>query len=252
MNDTFVPSTEAAGEAPALSAGQRIAAIFTRPQDAWSGLEARAQWWVPFLIVLALSGLAAVGLHNRAVMPMILEAWDDRVASGAMTAEQAAGAEKFMSGPIGMVFTVVQQSLVLATMTFLWAFLLSFAVGFLMGGKLRYRLGLEIAAWSGLVALPGHALVCVLAWFRETFKGVHIGLGAFVPEADPPSKLLTGFTVLLDAIGPFGIWMLVVSILGAAALSGLPRRKVAWTISAVYLAQWIFFAALAALFNPGA
>lgn len=252
MTEITAPISEAAGDAPPLSVGQRIAAIFVRPAHAWGGLESRAQWWIPMLIVLAFSGVTAALLHERAVVPMIRDAWDERVANGQMEPEAAAKGEEFMAGPIGRTFTVVQQSIVLVVMTLLLALAISFSIGFLMGGKLRYRLALEVAAWSSLVGLPGQLLIAVLAWFRETFRGVHIGFGAFLPEPDPPSKLLNGLAVFLDAIGPFSLWTLVVMILGAAALSGLPRRSVAWTLTTVYLVLWLFFAGLAAVFTPGA
>jgi hypothetical protein len=40
-------------------------------------------------------------------------------------------------------------------------------------------------------------------------------------------------------------------ILGAAALSGKPRKSVAFTLSAVYLVLWVLFAGLGAMFAPG-
>ena len=252
MTETTAPISEAAGAAPPLSVGQRIAAIFARPAHAWGGLETRAQWWIPLLIVLAFASVSAAFLHQRAVLPMIRDAWDERVAAGEMSAESAAQAEQFMAGPMGIAFTVIQQAIVLLAMTLLLGLAISFAVGFLMGGKLRYRLALEVAAWSSLVSLPGQALVFVLAWFRESFQGVHIGFGAFLPEADPPSKLLTGLGVFLDAIGPFALWTLAVMILGASALSGKPRQAVAWTLGTVYVVLWLFFAGIAAVVTPGA
>jgi hypothetical protein len=56
--------------------------------------------------------------------------------------------------------------------------------------------------------------------------------------------------VLLDAIGPFSIWFLIVGIIGASTLSGAPRRSVSWVLGLLYGAMWVFVAALAAFFTP--
>jgi len=238
-------------ETPSLSLLQRTVAVFTRPAEAWAGLETRAQWWFPMLLLLVFMGVGIAAIYHRSVVPTVLEGFDQQVADGQMSAEGAEGAERFMTGPVGMTFVIIQQTIVLAVVSFLSALAISFSVGFLMGGKLRYRLALEVATWSFLVTLPGQLLFFVLAWTRETMQGVHVGLGAFVPEPETPSRLLRGLAVFLDFLGPFSIWGLVVAIFGAAALSGLPRRSVAWTLSAVHLVLWLFFAGLAALFSPG-
>ena len=50
------PETQAAAaSAPAaenLSLIARAIAIFTRPAHAWAGLETRARWWFPMLLIL--------------------------------------------------------------------------------------------------------------------------------------------------------------------------------------------------------
>ena len=52
---------EPAGTVPTLSIVQRIVAVFANPAEAWTGLETRAQWWIPLLMVLMISALAAMG-----------------------------------------------------------------------------------------------------------------------------------------------------------------------------------------------
>ena len=44
---------------------------------------------------------------------------------------------------------------------------------------------------------------------------------------------------------------LVVTVLGAAALSGAPRKSVAWVLSSLYLVVTACVAVIAALFAPG-
>ena len=100
--------------------------------------------------------------------------------------------------------------------------------------------------------LPASFIRYAYGWVRESFEGLHLGLGVLVPEPETHTKLYTGLTVFLDAISPFAAWYLAVLVLGTAALSGAPRRNVAWVLVTLYLAFVAFSAAVAALLSSGA
>jgi len=136
-------------------------------------------------------------------------------------------------------------------MTLLAALAVWFAVGFLLGTKFRFRLAFEVVCWASLIMLPGQVLTGAIAWSRETMKGIHIGLGVLVPESDPATKLQTGLAMFLDSIGPLSLWYLAVLIIGAAALSGAPRKRVAWAVGGLYLVLMVFIAALMGFMAKG-
>jgi hypothetical protein len=183
---------------------------------------------------------------------MITESWEEAVADGRMTAAQVDQMEAFMSGPLGMTITVAQQAIAWPIILLVSALVVWFGIAFLLGRKFRYRLAFETVAWSSLVMIPGQVLGGALAWSRETMRGLHTGFGALLPESDTPSKLMTGLGFFLDAIGPLALWYVAVLIIGAAALSGVPRRSVAWVLGGLYVAVTIFLAALGAMFSRGA
>ena len=245
---------ESVTESPAPSAAPpspwaRAVAIFARPASAWAGLDRRAQWWFPLIVMVLLAACGTAALHQRALIPMLSESWDQQVQSGHMTAAQAQKMEEFFAGPGGIAFSVGQQILLLPIITLLIALVVWFGVGFVLGSSMKYRHALEVAAWANLVNVPGYLVAFTEAWFMQTFKGIHVGLGALLPP-DPSSKLLIGLGIFLDALGPFSIWYLVVGILGAAALSGAPRRSVAWVLSSLYMLIVVVSAVLTALFTP--
>lgn len=247
-----MPSSAAPAEAPAtMSPFARAIAVFVRPTEAWVGLRERAQWWFPLLIVLLVSAGAVAALHQRAFVPMLLDQWDQAVADGQMTAQQVQGLERFFSGPGGLAFLAGQQVVMLPLFTLVVALLIWFGTGFVLGTRMRYRWALEVACWSGLISLPGAFLTYGIAWMRETFEGARAGFGLLLPEPETPSKLLSGLGVLLDGIGPLQVWWLVVTILGAAALSGAPRKSVAWVLSGIYAVVLLASAGLTALFTRG-
>jgi len=146
---------------------------------------------------------------------------------------------------------VIQTVIVLPIIYLLSALAVWFAVGFLLGTKFRFRLAFEAVCWASLITLPGQILTGVIAWTRETMKGVHVGFGALVPESDPATKLQAGLGFFLDRIGPLELWYLAVLILGAAALSGADRKRVTWAVGGLYLVLMLFFAVLTGMMAKG-
>lgn len=240
-------------EPPALSPLSRMVRIFTRPADAWTGLETRAQWWIPLLVSVVVWVTLHYVVYDHVTVPMMLEQWNEMVANGRMDAAQVERMSAFFAdNPSARWLMVAQQAIVWPVIAFLTALVVWFGGGFVLGTRFRYRHALEVVSWTGLVKLPALLLTFALAWQRESFQGVHLGLGILIPEGDPPTKLQMGLSTFLDSIGPFDAWWIVVGVIGVAALSGAPRRNVAWVLVALYLALGAFFAAVAALFSPGA
>jgi hypothetical protein len=251
MSDTHDAMASAPAEAASLSLFERAVAVFTRPTQAWGGLRERAQWWFPTLLLTVVSVGITLALHQRALIPMMMEAWDQQVADGNMRPEQVDSVVAFMSGPLGMTLTAVQQAVVIPFIVLLTGLVVWFGAGFVLGTGLKFRLALEVAAWSCLVTIPGYLLTAVLAWIRETMRGVHVGFGALLPALDEPTKLGIALRSFLDAIGPLSIWFVVGGVIGAAALSGAPRKSVAWVLGVLYVAIALFMSAMAAMFAPG-
>lgn len=246
------PSAAPVAGLASLSPVQRAIAIFTRPAAAWDGLAQRGQWWIPFLIVLVVTVGGYAFIYQRAQLPTILDAIEERVSSGDMTADQLHSIEAFYSSPAGMALMMGITAVTFAAMPFVIALLVWFAVGFVLGAPFRYRQALEVSTWSSLVTVPPILLWNAFAWIRQNLHGVHVGFGVLLPEAGPDDKLLRALGVFLDWIGPFGIWHVAVAVLGAAALSGAPRKSVAWALGVTYVVSGLVAAALAALAPGGA
>jgi hypothetical protein len=237
------PSSAAAPPA-SLSLFGRAVAVFVNPAGAWAGLLERHQWWFPLLVIALLNVGIMLPLYERAYLPMYYEQLDSQIASGAIDPSQAERAEKVMQSPAMGPIVAGIAGLSSAVMTFGIALVVWFGVGFILGAKFRYRLALEVTAWSGLVWIPQHAAFFALAWSQQTMKGIHFGLAAFLPEADPPAKWHSMLGVLLDAFGPFNIWYVAVAVLGCSALSGAPRRSVAWVLGGLAVALAVVSALL--------
>ncbi|MEO5988080.1 MAG: YIP1 family protein [Candidatus Eisenbacteria bacterium] len=243
---------DGAPRSPNLSAWTRAVRIFVRPAAAWDGLDHQVQFWIPLVFTLFINAGLTAAIYRRALLPMILDQYDEAVANGQMQPEALEKISQFLSGPWGLPVSLAQQVVSVSVVVFVIAGLLWFGCGFVLGTRFRFRLALEVVCWASLVRLPETVLTLGIAWFTETLKGIHLGFAALLPDPETPNKLHAGLAVFLDALGPFGIWYLVVAILGASALSGAPRKNVAWILIALYLALAGLFAAVAAAFTPSA
>ena len=251
MESPLAPEpAKALGAEPTLSLGQRAVAVFFKPAEAWTGLREQVQWWFPMLLLAIIGALIAAVLQHRAVLPMLTDAWQEQVANGNMQADQAQRMEDYFSGPMGMAWTVGQQFVLVPVITAIMGLLVWFGGGFILGRPITYRLSLEVAAWAGLITIPIQVLTGIVAWSRETMKGVHVGFGLLMPETDTPTRLGLFLGGVLDAFGPLSLWYLAVLVLGAAALSGAPRKQIALVVGGLYFVAIFLLVGLGAMFAP--
>lgn len=235
-----------------LTPWERARRVFVSPSTAWEGMEEQVQWWIPMLFVGVVGALGFAAIYQRSFIPMVLDQLDQSVVNGQLPAEKVDQIEAFYSGPTAMLLFGAMQVLTLSVMSFLWAAVAWFGVGFVLGARFRYRLALEAVAWAGLVMIPSQILTFGIAWSLETLKGVHVGLAALLTMSDPPTKLQAGLAVFLDAISPFAAWNLFILIVLCSSLSRLPRRNIAWVLVSLYLALAAIIAAAVGIFAPGA
>jgi hypothetical protein len=249
---------ETAGEmAAAGSAGlsplARAGRVFANPFQAWVGLPRQVQWFYPMVVMLAVSAGLLAATFQRVMLPTMVEAWSEAVERGQMSQAQLDKMTDFFTvNPAGLSIIVGQQVVAIVLFTLLVALVVWFGAGFVLGTRFSYRLSLEVTCWAGLVRLPETLLTFAIGWSQESLKGIHLGLGALLPPEETTTKLHGALAVLLDAVGPFNLWYLFVAIVGCSALSGAPRKSVAWVMSALYLGLTVLFAAVALIFGPGA
>ena len=253
METTTQPQPTDLVPGPGLPVWSRSVAVFARPAQAWSGLERKGQWWFPLLISIVVA-LVGTGLtYQRALVPTILERLDRQVEAGQVPPEALDRIERQVSSPAAMGMNLGSIVVMVPLVTLAMALLPWLAAGFLLGRRFSFRDAFVVTSWAGLVQIPAQILTSVLAWTNESMSNLHTGFGVLLPVEDPPSKLFVGLGAFLDyGVGPFYLWYVAVLALGAAALSGAPRRSVLFTLGGVWLGVMAIIAVLAALFAPGA
>jgi hypothetical protein len=227
-------------------------AIFARPTQAWSGLEHRGQWWFPLLLTVLVALVGSGLTYRRAVVPMVIAQMESKVESGELPAEMLDRVEQQVASPLAMGMQLGSIVLVLPLVTLVFALVPWIAAGFMLGRRFRFRDAFVVTCWAGLVTLPNQILTYVLAWTNETMSNLHTGFGVLLPLEDPPTKLMLGLGNFLDhGVGPFSIWYVVVMALGAAALTGAPRKSVLVPLGGLWLVAVALFSVVAAIFGPG-
>ena len=245
------PATPDGPEIVALSPLRRALLIFTDPARAWVGLEPKPRFLLPLLVTILLSVVTTALLYPRAVVPMQIEQMERQVTNGQMPAESFDRAVQMIDSPMMMGFTlliVVVGSLVFYLVA---AATVAFAVGFVLGGKLRFRLAFETVVWAGLVTIPGALIHSAMAWFQETMD-IRLSPAVLLPAMGDATKLQAGLISFFQWLNPFSLWFLAVAVIGASALSGVPRKNAAWVLVGLYLAFAVVLSAVAMMFSPGA
>ena len=167
-----------AGAPSRLSPAARMVRIFVRPAEAWEGLREQGQWLFPLVLGLAVwLGLQAAA-YDRVTLPMIFDQWSEAVANGQMEPAQEANLTKFFTeSPAARWIVLGQQVIVWPILLLIQALVVWFATGFVLGSSMRFRQSLDVVCWAGLIKIPALILFFTLALSRQTFKGVHLGLG---------------------------------------------------------------------------
>ena len=254
MSVTLQPESPLASPAePSPSVWQRTLLVFARPTQAWAALREHAQWWFPVLLVALVTSATMLAVYERSYLPMMTQGIERQVSEGQMSQQQLERTEAFFAGPAGKAINLGFQFLGVVLITLFVGLLYWLGGGFILGRPFGYRLGLEVAAWSGLVTLPGFVLQNLLAYLQGvTVREVHVGFGILLQGSEAPSRLTTGLMIFLDGLGPLAIWYVAVGILGLSALSGAPRRASAWVMASLYLGMQLLVAVIAGVTTRGA
>ncbi len=246
------PAGPTAPAVPSLPLLARLTRIFARPSEAWVGASEKGQWWFPLVLMIVIEVAMSALTYQRALLPDMFAKWEQAVANGTMQPAQLESMQRmFSENPAMMAWTLGSIVIILPLFTLLQALVLWFGAGFVLGARFRFSQGLTVVSWAALVNLPASFIRYAYGWAQESFVGLHLGLGVLVPEPEVHTKLYIGLTVFLDALSPFAAWYLAVLVLGTAALSGAPRRNVAWVLVTLYLAFVAFSATVAAFFSSG-
>ena len=217
--------------------------IFIDPAQAFSRIDERPNWLGPFLaasLVAMLTLLLSAPIGEHLALRYLPESAGEEVR-----------AELFMmlrvSNYYGIAATPVLVLLkwsVLATLLFLMLIL--------SGADISYRKTLALLGHASLVvSLDG--LLSVLVMYARGISTIQspadvqstvLSLNTFLSAASHPA-----LRAVLDSLGVFSLWYLVLLTFGVASVARLGRWRAALTVALLWGLQTLFVAGLATIFS---
>jgi Yip1 domain len=232
---------------PATSLIARLMNVFVAPGEVFEEVKnsppATGNWLAPALI-LAVAGLISVLViySQPAIIQQIREqqqkAFDQQVASGKMTQEQAdramAVAEKF-SGP-AMMKTIGSFGAILGSFIYIfwWSLILWLLGLWLLKAKLNYLKVLEVVGLAIMISVLGTIVATLLSVILGRPAAPNLAL--LISHFDPKNKI----HLLLGVANVFMFWLLGALAVGLARLSGTSFAKALAVVAGWWVAEQLF------------
>ncbi|MBI5805681.1 YIP1 family protein [candidate division TA06 bacterium] len=204
---------------------QKIIGIYYRPEEVFEQLKPKTSWWVPLIIVLAVSA-AAVMISRPIVMPEILA---EIAKNPDIPAENMAQIQQRIENPIFSLINVV----IGLPLAWLAVGLVFWGVFSMLGGKSTFVKMFAATVWAWMVSIPGSLVKVPLMFVMETAK-VHTSLALILPLEMEETFLFR----LLSQVDIFAVWTLSVMAIGYSAFTGIKQKKSLWAVFITW-AVWI-------------
>ena len=215
---------------PRPSLANRFAMVLMQPEKLARALGANPAWFpVALLVALGTAGIIAV---------LPAELWEAQIEASGQPGTDAAVMITRIVAPLGTFIVMLLTPIVISAVTAL-VFI------FMRGDDATYRQHLSVVSHAMIIILIGTALSAPLQARAGTLEA-GLTLGTFFPFL-PEGFLLT----FLSQISLFGLWAIVVTGIGLAALD--PRRRAGPTTAVLMALQLILAlscASMAAAFSP--
>jgi hypothetical protein len=242
---------EQAERAGSMSEAGRIAGIFWEPRPVFEDLAARPRWWVPLILLTALSMVLVVTL-SRVVgwEPMVRQQIESNSRLAQMPVEQRERAIEVavksvsIMGYVGAACGATVRALLIAAVM-----LGSFNL--LGGAKLKYRQAFSVTCYSFLPTGLSTILIMVVMFLKDPAEfnpqnALPVHLGAFLNQQTTAKWLYT----LASSLSLFTIWVMLLMALGLSIASKKLTFGKSLTLVLLPWAVFVSFScAVAAMFS---
>lgn len=204
---------------------QKIIGIYFQPSQVFEQLKPKTSWWVPLIIIIAVSA-AAVMISRPVVVPEILA---EMAKNPDIPAEKLAQSQEMAQNPLLSLLGV------LVGMPLAWVVigLVFWGIFSMLGGKSTFSKMFAATAWAGMISIPASLIKVPLMFVMETAK-VHTSLALMLPTDMDGTYIFR----LLDQLDFFSIWTVVVMALGYSVFTGVKQKKSLWAVFIVW-AVWV-------------
>lgn len=198
---------------------KNVFTIFVSPVETFQRVkESKTAWIIPLAVVMLFSIVSVflqLSLMEKDVVEKLLEQQTDPATMDAVIR-------------ISQISGIIMAFLMSAAGIFLMGLLL-LLLNLVVRGSAKYMQLVTVAAFAALPTSINGLLTSLMLKFTDaqSLNDVSLSLGAFV--TDKASLMYR----ILSFINPFGIWGIIMYVVGAAIMMGRPRKVVGkWIIGA--------------------
>jgi hypothetical protein len=221
---------------------EKLTGIFYQPAKVFEQEKGKASWWLPLLILVAISIIVFLIIWKPVVMP---EQIQKIMANGNIPDEGKSKAVEGMSGMMGYVFGLVgivlgQPAVLLIVALVFWGVLS------MMGGRTGFAQTFSVVTYSSLIGVASSAIKVPLMFIQHTAQ-VHTSLALILP----PEMEETFLFRLLGQFDVFTIWTLFLMAIGFSIVAAVDRKKAYTAVFATWGVWVLLVAALGGMFKFG-
>jgi hypothetical protein len=211
---------------------QKITGIYYQPSKVFEQLKPKTLWWVPVIILLAVS-VGVMFITRPVVVPEIM---DQMAKNPDIPAESLPQVQERIQNPLyGLLGVLVGMPLAWVAVG-----LVFWGIFSMLGGKSSFGPMFAATAWASMISIPGSLIKVPLMFIMDTAK-VQTSL-ALILSTDMDGTYIFRLLAQMDF---FTIWTVAVMALGYSVFSGVKPKKSFW---AVFI-TWIVFILIISAFK---
>lgn len=239
-----------------LNEVQRIADTFVAPTKTFIDIRRSAAWWGPFIVFVLVSVAFSWTVGKKVGWDV---AFDNQIKMNPKAAQrmeqlQTNNPDRYpaiRSGQIkGTEFATYGRSIIVLIFTAITALLVWPTLNFGFGGRAKFSQVFAVFMYTGLISEGLRYLLAIIALWAgaspDSFflpNPVGTNIGFYLMGSDSPYWLTT-LGMFLDA---FGIWALVLSVIGCSIVANLKRSSAAIAVVGWWALFVLLFTGLAAI-----
>lgn len=224
---------------------QRAVAVLTAPRSVFEGLVDRPAWFWTAMVTSVFALVVGFLIYDPVIYPSMLE----QAQGQNLSSEALAQAESMYASP-AMKFTISSMGALFNFVLIVVVGLLLFAIcGFLLGGRVKVKQALAVAAHAMLVHIP-KSVIAIPVMLARGDPSISLGPGALFPPSEAEGFAAKALANFLGSLDLFNLWSLALCVLGMAVVSRLSTRQVGTLVVLGYFALAALMSLAGAAMQP--
>lgn len=216
---------------------KNLARVVTKPSRVFEWVRENPAWWVPVILLVISSVVFTV-----VSAPLSVDVSQKALSNNSnISPEQAAQAKKMMESPLFTAIAAVSAFIGVIVAFFIQSGLMHLGA-YIFGGRAKFSVGLATVGYAQIPIVIQQIIQS--AYMAASGKMVIPGLSALLSS----SKTATPLGVLLARIDVFGIWSIILLIIGFSLTYKITKAKAA-AVTVGYWALGTIFTVLSVLLS---